>query len=353
MVEISVLFYVYNAENFLRDSLNSLLNQSFHDFEVICVDDESTDNSLSILEEYSKKDKRFKFISLSHSGFSKSINTIMNLCGGKYLYFMNPDSKLKFHALEIMHQKIQEKNADFLFTNVNFEYNNLYYNKSDSMNLIHKKFGDKILSHVNIGNLIFGIDESLENKFFNFDFIRDNDISFKEDLEFPTTVFFYDALLSAKNVLFLEDFLFEHRKPLDSLKLKDMGLSDVYAVYDSISDLFNEYSMFYDFKDNFLDLKFSLVMKIYSKIKEESKEEYFNEFRKDLINDMIGGNIENQSIMNLSNFNRKIFEQTLISESCYEFDFLRKQTFESIEYNRLMDKKSFLRLVSTHSNMEY
>lgn len=55
MVEISILLYVHNCGNFLKDSLDSIINQTFHDFEIYCIDDGSDDNSLEILDEYSKK----------------------------------------------------------------------------------------------------------------------------------------------------------------------------------------------------------------------------------------------------------------------------------------------------------
>ena len=68
MVAISVIIPVYNAEDFLEESLNSVLNQNFKDFEVICVNDGSKDNSLNILNKYQKKDKRIKVISQKNSG---------------------------------------------------------------------------------------------------------------------------------------------------------------------------------------------------------------------------------------------------------------------------------------------
>ena len=118
MVEISVLFYVYNVENLLKESLNSLLNQSFYDFEVICVDDGSTDDSLSVIKEYSKKDQRIKLISINHCGFSKAINQVLDLTGGKYIYFMTPDSILKFYALGFLYENAEEKNTDIILTNL-------------------------------------------------------------------------------------------------------------------------------------------------------------------------------------------------------------------------------------------
>ena len=351
MVEISVLFYVYNAENFLEGSLDSLINQSFHDFEVLCIDDGSTDNSLSILKDYSKKDRRIRYFSTDHDGFSKSINNILTLTGGKYVYFMNADSLLKFYALGFMYENAEEHDADILLTKVNFEYDSIYYNKTAPMEDIENNFDD-VFNFKDLENLIFEADVSLENKFFKTSLLKEHNIRFFEDLDFPEHLFFYDSLLSAEKVFMLKDFLFIHRKPLKSFSNDNLKLMDMYREYNLILNLFKEHDLFEDYENCFLDCKINLIMRNYKKLSENIKENFFIYFRSDLINDFTKGRIDNDSIENLPDFNRKIFEQILISESSYEFDLLRKNYFRAAEYNRLLDRKSFLNSVSHKSFSE-
>ena len=78
MPQISVVLPVYNVEEYLRQCLDSLANQTFEDFEVICVNDGSGDSSLSILEEYASEDERFKIISQENKGLSGARNTGMD-----------------------------------------------------------------------------------------------------------------------------------------------------------------------------------------------------------------------------------------------------------------------------------
>ncbi len=349
MTKISVLFYVYNYENFLNKTLDNLLKQSFHNFELICVDDGSTDGSLSIIKSYSKKDKRIKFISMEHRGFVNSINPVLDLCVGDYVYFLNPDAVLKFYALGFMYEQIEERKADFIFTDINYEYDNLFYNKSQSMNLISEINSNKVFSKNNLEDLIFGIDESLENKLFSLDFLRKKEITFSSHSPCPETHFFYEVLLLAEKIFYLKDFIFEFRKPLDSLALKNISLKSVYQIYEDIVFLFKNYGLYDEFKYNFYDLKISLLMKYYNKIKEEKKENYFNELRREFIEEFTSGKLNEKSIEGLSIFNRKVFEQILICESSYEFDLLRKCTVNNIEYNRLMDRKSYLKIVKNQS----
>ena len=191
MVEISVLLYIYNCESFLKDSLDSLIDQSFNNFEIFCIDDESEDNSLKILEEYSKNDDRIRHISIGHVGFSKAMNQAIGLTEGKYLYVMKPSNNLKFNALESLFKRAEKTNADMIFTDINYQYKNIYYDKSDSISQIQHNINKEVFHHNDLKNLIFSVDPSLENKFYRLDFIKNNKLGFFEDLNYPEHLFFY------------------------------------------------------------------------------------------------------------------------------------------------------------------
>ena len=90
-------------------------------------------------------------------------------------------------------------------------------------------------------------------------------------------------------------------------------------------------------------------MREYGRINELYKEIFFNIFRNDLIDTFLEDGFDKESIENLSNFNRKIFEQILISESIYEFDLLRKNLFMTTEFNNISDKKAFLKKASSYN----
>lgn len=98
----SIIIPVYNVECYLRDCLDSVLNQAFEDWEVICVDDGSTDNSSRILEEYVSKDRRIKSILQENSGTAVARNTGMKAASGDYVFFLDSDDWLETNALEIL-----------------------------------------------------------------------------------------------------------------------------------------------------------------------------------------------------------------------------------------------------------
>ena len=89
MVDISVIIPVYNVEKYLRKCLSSVINQSFKNIEIICVNDGSSDNSLRILSEYEHLDDRILLISQSNKGLGSARNKGIEYSKGKYLFFLD------------------------------------------------------------------------------------------------------------------------------------------------------------------------------------------------------------------------------------------------------------------------
>lgn len=88
---VSVIIPVYNAAEFLKDGLNSLLKQTLREIEIICVDDGSTDGSLVILKEFEKTDARIRVIHQENQGAGAARNNGMDVARGKYLAFLDAD----------------------------------------------------------------------------------------------------------------------------------------------------------------------------------------------------------------------------------------------------------------------
>ena len=98
---ISVIVPVYNVEDYLHVCLNSILNQTFQDFEIICIDDESTDSSSEILEYFASKDSRIKILrNEGNIGLGPSRNRGIDAAKGKYIIFLDSDDWYSFDTLE-------------------------------------------------------------------------------------------------------------------------------------------------------------------------------------------------------------------------------------------------------------
>ncbi len=103
----SVIVPVYNVEQYLHKCLDSILEQSFLDWEAICINDGSVDGSLMILEDYNIRDSRFKVISQANGGLSSARNTGLNASQGEYVIFLDSDDWLEPNALEVIARNLK------------------------------------------------------------------------------------------------------------------------------------------------------------------------------------------------------------------------------------------------------
>lgn len=112
MPKISVIIPVYNVEKYLPQALESVINQTFADLEIVCVNDGSTDNSLKILEEYAQKDERIKIINQENSGYGAACNRALENITGEYFAILEPDDYIEPRMYEELLNLIIDNNAD-------------------------------------------------------------------------------------------------------------------------------------------------------------------------------------------------------------------------------------------------
>lgn len=105
---LSIIIPVYNIKNYIAFTLNSVVNQTFHDFEVICVDDGSIDESADILDKYGAADKRFKIIHKVNGGVSSARNLGLDHASGEWIVFVDGDDALREDGLEIIYNAIHD-----------------------------------------------------------------------------------------------------------------------------------------------------------------------------------------------------------------------------------------------------
>ena len=112
--KVSVIIPVYNSSEYIRHCLDSLLSQTLEDIEILCVDDGSTDDSLSILEEYSRKDERVRVLTQENAGAGAARNHGLREARGKYLSFLDSDDYFEPDMLEKARKYIIHYKADFV-----------------------------------------------------------------------------------------------------------------------------------------------------------------------------------------------------------------------------------------------
>ena len=121
--KLSIVVPVYNSEVYLQECLESIQGQEFRDFEVLCVDDASTDKSVEILDGYAKRDGRFRVLTQLHGGPGVARNHGMAEASGDYLYFMDSDDFLSGKdALSLMVEEMERYRPDILFVGANLRF---------------------------------------------------------------------------------------------------------------------------------------------------------------------------------------------------------------------------------------
>ncbi|MBR5482907.1 MAG: glycosyltransferase, partial [Alphaproteobacteria bacterium] len=146
--EISIIIPIYNVQNYLEKCLDSVKNQTFKNWEAICVNDGSTDNSLEILQQYAENDERFVVINQENGGVSSARNTGLNSATGKYIMFLDGDDFIHPQCMEIAHKTIKDTDTnvcDFGFMRVeeNWEEKHQYYDEIMDIKIMdtpHKVF---------------------------------------------------------------------------------------------------------------------------------------------------------------------------------------------------------------------
>lgn len=118
---VSIIIPVYNAERFLNDTIGTIREQTYSNWELLLVDDCSKDNSAKVIQEYAKEDERIKYIKLEkNGGAAVARNKGIDLAHGKYLCFLDADDKWENKKLEKQIAFMQEKNCAFSFTSYQF-----------------------------------------------------------------------------------------------------------------------------------------------------------------------------------------------------------------------------------------
>lgn len=203
---ISVVIPVYNVENCLDKCVESIVNQTYRNLEIILVDDGSSDKCPSMCDEWAKKDSRIKVIHKENGGVSSARNAGLKLVGGKYVSFVDSDDYLEYSAYEIMYNAVIKDDFDICVCN---------FKCLDDNNLIsYRHCGDNVFYGEQILKTFFEGDYynqySVCNKMYKSCIIKANNIMFEvmnkygEDFQFNYKFFKHvEKLISVKDCLYI------------------------------------------------------------------------------------------------------------------------------------------------------
>ena len=212
--KVSVIVPVYNVEKYLPQCMDSLINQTLQDIEIICVNDCSPDNSLSILQNYARKDTRIKIIDLKENGGSgHARNMALKEVTGEYVMYLDSDDWLELNACEHAYNQIKLNGNDFAFFNY-YTYYEETGKKYCNRNKFKSLMSAKDLNHINLNALSEPVVISSEAwfKIYDVNFIKNNNLKFLEDCFFEDQPFYFRAFISSNNVSVINEPLLYYRK---------------------------------------------------------------------------------------------------------------------------------------------
>lgn len=265
MTMVSVIIPVFNMEQFLPRCITSVLNQTFKDIEILCINSGSTDNSLKILQDFSKTDPRVKVTTIENKGVSFARNTGIDFAQGKYIYFLDSDDWLDTNYIEEMVKKIEELNSNILI-NSNFvnEYENETKKAYSKFNFLTKDF--EMFDSKTVQRFFPPV---IWTRLYKKDYLK------KQEIRFPLLkigaedIFFSYAcdLLQEKSYIFKGPYYHYFQRPGSAVRVKERGFRYIQGfkiLYDFLKEhnvnldgikLFYVESLIIDSEDKFKIVK--------------------------------------------------------------------------------------------------
>ena len=337
---------VYNTEKYLKECLDSIVNQSLEDIEIICIDDGSTDNSLEILREYAENDSRFKIFSQENNGQGSARNYGLDVAKGEYIYFMDSDDFIELNTLSDCYNEANKNNLDFLmFQLINYDESkkSLYQDNDYDMPNVGDLVADNVFSYADLNHLIFQVAVSPVNKLYSKKFLDDINVRFPEDVIFEDNVFFWNVFLNAKRIKFLKHHYYIRRRHSSSTT-GNAGIRfvDTLEIHKRIFIIFKKFNIFDEFKKYLFNKKVVLANVRFNQVNDEVKSVFFNEMKndfKEMSNEYGYDNI----IEYLDYPNKLIFETVMESDGFEEFLLIIENSYLKSRINKLESKNNNLK----------
>lgn len=215
MPQISIIMPIYNVEQYLSKCLESILSQTFQDFEIICIDDDSTDASQKILQAYKNKDKRVILFQQNHNGAGAARNFGLKQARGKYILFLDSDDYFEPTLLDEMHARATKHDADVVVCSSRKVDNNDNITETGSPNFpinMDKTPMEQVFNRENFPNDIFSLFiPVLWNKLIKKSLLEENCIEFPKLSIYEDIAFAHSVIISANKIIAFNKELINYR----------------------------------------------------------------------------------------------------------------------------------------------
>lgn len=281
--KVSVIIPVYNLEKYLRRCLDSVINQSLSEIEVICINDGSTDSSLDILRNYENRDRRIRVINKENEGQGIARNIGINLAAGEYIGFVDGDDWIDPEMYETMYSIAKKNDLDMQICTMKRldEYGNDIQGRCDYDQYIGCKYDDPsfIFSGYDIAEEIFSIGKFCMNKIYKSSFLNQHKIRFREYKYFEDYIFYFFCFIRAQKISVIRQPFYKY---IDRQGSSMCGKTRPLALFEANREIekhLDFYNVEEQFRQRFEKWKIKRYLSIYYMTDSEYKKQYFTNMK--------------------------------------------------------------------------
>lgn len=235
MPKVSIIIPVYNVKKYLRQCLDSVVNQTLQDIEIICVDDGSTDGSEHIIDEYAAKDNRVLVIHKANAGYGHTMNRGLDVASGEYIGIVESDDFTDSIMFEMLYNKAKDLDVNIVKSDY-FDY----YSFGESYHKVYQKINDeKEMLNINDDFSIVNTSASIWSAIYRREFLIDKNIRFSETpgASYQDTAFCVKCLLAADKIAYLRKAFLRYRR--DNINSSVHSKNKIYCICDEYEEINN------------------------------------------------------------------------------------------------------------------
>lgn len=231
MAKVSVIIPIYNVEKYVEKCIESVMNQTLLDIEIICIDDGSTDDSGNIVDRYSKSDSRIKVIHKKNTGYGSTINLGISEASGKYIGIVESDDFIECQMYEQLYKIAEENDLDYIKAN--------YYEYSDTGKKVHEEPPicdyDIVYSEYENMNKLF-IYKSIWAGIYKKEFLVNKKIKLLETAgaSYQDTSFWFKVCICAHRAMLIKNLFVNYRIDNDNSSVNSS--QKVFCICDEIEE---------------------------------------------------------------------------------------------------------------------
>lgn len=281
-IKVSVIMPVYNEDEYLRPALDSVIDQTLREIEIICIDDGSTDSSLDILKEYQQKDERIRIVTETNAGPALARNNGIRRARGEYISFLDADDFIELNMLEEMYNEAKANDLDIVVANYDvYNTQKAEFSKaiSEEDEDIYK--GVSVTSKNDHPDEIFtSTNGSAWNKLYKTSFVIEKNLSFLTEVKTYEDVYFVLTSLSlAERVGKVHKVLLHHRVHSEQTRTRHFRkyFGQIPEIYAETKRFMTANGMYAPLSHAFVNISASRCYKIYNLLGSESKNQFWDQ----------------------------------------------------------------------------